>query len=253
MSEKIIYPRPELIPLTRVSRDAVKLLRIGEDFMDLGRLGLIGEYIVVPATDICPRLYYRWNYCEGIWEIYATEHDLIGFNLGSVTELQIDEEDLDNRVTKLEEGTIPPTPSPTDPPTIPPTVPPTEPDYHSKITWDADHTGGDLEFVIDGGIIIFNGAIDWYKAGIKFPTDGNYVGVTITCSPYLWNFYKNTLKVKLKGMTYDKDIFDDQGRVTFYIFVSVPGQEVPIRFYWNDGVEEDFTVAVTQESTLKTE
>lgn len=251
-----LYPRPELVPLTRVTSDALKLIRIGEDFVDLSRLGLIGEYTLVPATDICPTLYYRWNYGDGVWEIYACEHDLIGFNLGTITdhiedidELKRDVKDLDDRVTVLE-GTTPE--PPTIGPTEEPTEEPTEPDLHSKITQDADKTGGDLKVIVDGGIIIFSGEIEYYKPSYKFPTPGNYVGVTITANRYLWNFYKNTLRVKYKGMTFDQSVFVD-GKLTLYVYVSVPGQETPIRFYWNDGVEEDFTVAITQESTLKSE
>lgn len=248
MSE-ILYPRPELVPLKKITHDAVRLLRIGEDFHDLSRLGLIGEYTTVEATDECPRLYYRWNYNVGVWEIYATEHDLIGYNIGAITELNDEYADLDERVTDLEEGTtIAPTtegPTPTEEPTT------EAPDIHSKISQDAEKTGGDLEVIVDGGIIIFSGDIEYYKADYKIPTAGNYVGIEIRPSQYLWNYFRNTLRIEYKGMTFDKSAFIN-GVFHLYVYVAVPGQEVPIRFYWNDGFEEDFTVAVTQESRLKT-
>lgn len=98
-----LIQKPELIPLTEVTKDNVKTIRVGENFFDLSRLGLVGEYTRVEATDKCPRLYYRWNYCQGEWEIYATESDLIGFNLGSVGELVTSVTDLKDRMRVVEE------------------------------------------------------------------------------------------------------------------------------------------------------
>lgn len=241
---KRIFKKPELVPLSKVSFEDLPKIRIGEDFFDLARLGLIGEYTEVPPTEECPRLYYRWNYVEGYWEIYATEHDLIGYNLGSVTEIR-------DRVEKLEEEI--PTEEPTEEPTEPPTEEPTEPPFvHSKIDRDQDLTGGDdLAKIIDGGLMILGGKIRWYEASRKFPVAGNYVGVTITADPSVWEKYSDSVVVEYKGVTYGKEVFTPDGKLTLYPMIKVPGQETPITIFWNDEYREPFVVAITQESELE--
>lgn len=244
--DKKLHRKPKLVPLDKVTHADLPRLRIGEDFFDLSRLGMIGEYEEVPATDDCPRLYYRWNHRDGYWEIYATEHDLIGYNLGSVT-------DLDKRVDKIEEVVLPteaPTETPTEIPTQVPTDP-VEPDYvHSTISRDPDLTGGDLEVIIDGGLMILGGNIKYYCENRRFMVPGNYVGCMITPDPIMWSMYRSTVKVEYKGRVFGSEAFTRDGKLILYPMIKVPGQEVPITVTWNDEFIESFVVAITQESNL---
>lgn len=244
--DKKLYRKPKLVPLDRVTHSDLSRLRIGEDFFDLSRLGMIGEYEEVPATDDCPRLYYRWNHREGYWEIYATEHDLIGYNLGATSEVS-------ERLDKVEED-LEPTEAPTEVPTSTPTEVPTdpvEPDYvHSTISRDPDLIGGDLEVIIDGGLMILGGDIKYYTESRRFMVPGNYVGCMITADPIMWSQYGDTVKVEYKGRTFGKEAFTKDGKLIIYPMVKVPGQETPITVTWNDEFKEPFVVAITQESNL---
>ena len=223
---------------------------IAEDFVDFYKYGFGGPYKEVPATDTCPRLFY----CNG--KCYAQEHDLIGFNLisssdivsqvientGDIKQLQEIALDHEDRIQSLEE--VCPTPPPTPGPD------PTPEFKNSKIDRDQDLIGGkDLKKVIDGGIMILSGTIKRYDADYQFPVDGNYVGCTITPDPTTWSHFACHPIVIYKGMTYNaNDIFDSDGTLTLYINVKVPGQETPIDIRWNQCIIEHFVVAISQES-----
>lgn len=250
-----LHNKTPLVPLKRVTKELMKSIKIGENFFDLARLGLVGEYTEVPATDYCPRLYYRWNYKEGRWEIYATEHDLLGYSVASssevdedVAELTEDVKELEVRVEKLEEYHDEPIPTPEPDPEVP-----SVPYAHSCISRDPDLVGGtDLKILRDGGLFIFAGNIKYYHACCEhgFSEPGNYVGVMIRPTKDMWRAYKNTLKIEFEGNTYDKSICSAEGALVLYMKITDPGQEFPITLTWNDEFREPFIVATTQESKL---
>jgi len=242
-------------PLKEVTPFDLKRIKIGRSFTDLARLGLIGEYEMVEATPICPRLYYRFDYIGCRWEIYAVDKDLIGYNLlhngADGHRLNIVESRVDVIETIIE-PTDEPTEEPTEDPTEDPTEEPTVSPYtHSKIDQSADKVGGNLEKVIDGGILILSGLIKWYeKDDIRFLADANYVGVSITPDPRMLSQYGDDMALEYRGSVFGKEIFKN-GIATFYINISCPGQEVPITIFWNDEFIERFVVAITQESKLE--
>lgn len=249
-----LYDKTPLVPLKRVTKELMSSIKIGENFFDLARLGLVGEYVEVSATDYCPRLYYRWNYKLGKWEIYATEHDLIGYSVVSssevdedVAELVQDMQGIEERVEVLESYH----PDPEDPESPDEPIPPV-PYEHSKITRDPDLIGGKkLQVIQDKGLFIFAGDIEHYSCCCdKFSEPGNYVGVMIIPTRSMWRAYKNTLTIEFCGQIYDKSICSPEGVLVLYIKVTDPGQENPITLTWNGSFREPFVVATTQESKL---
>lgn len=225
-----LYPIQKLIPLTQITEENIKLIRIGEDFVDLARLGMIGEYELVEATKLCPRLYYRWNYQYGKWEIYATEHDLIRYNLLGVVKLKsiVDPDD--------------PTPGPTPPDPGPDPTPDSEPDPDDYVV---DLTSSDDNWNFNGAIMTFFGTIKWYPK-----LQGHYVPVTFRLgNEYLQ--YLDSLVVTYRGAKYGKEIFHD-GETTLLISVRIPGQMVPIRFDFTEELHTQYFIKIAKTAVFET-
>lgn len=222
-----LYPKQKLIPLTQITEENIKLIRIGEDFVDLARLGMIGEYELVEATKLCPRLYYRWNYQYGIWEIYATEHDLIRYNLIGVVKL----------ITVVDpDDPTPPGPTPPGPDPDP------EPDPDD---YAVDLSSPDPNWEFNGAIMTFFGPIKWYPK-----LKGHYVPVTFKIgSEYLQ--YLGSLIVTYRGAKYGKEIFHD-GKTTLFISVRIPGQMVPIRFDFTDELRTQYFIKIHRTAIFET-
>jgi len=274
MSHKTLFEKPDLVPIKRVTKSVAKSLIIGESFVDLARLGLMGEYTEVPATDECPRLFYRWNYQHGKWEIYAIDNDLIGYNLTwvsgveeKIAKINAKDAEQDSRLDALENPTEEPTEEPTESPTEEPTEEPsteepteepteapTVPPFMSSIRQDNEKTGGNLqETHIDEYHMNLKGLIKWYSAeGLK-PVAGNYVGVTITAAPELWDQYKEQLVLIHRGMRYGYEVFDTNGSVTLMLYVSNPDQIMPISLEWVGIKMETFEVIIDPDSVLETD
>lgn len=225
-----LYPIQKLIPLTQITEENIKLIRIGEDFVDLARLGMIGEYELVEATKLCPRLYYRWNYQYGKWEIYATEHDLIRYNLLGVSKLKsiVDPDD--------------PTPGPTPPDPGPDPIPDPEPDPEDYVV---DVSSTDSNWKFNGAIITFFGPIKWYPK-----LHGHYVPVTFKIgSEYLQ--YLDSLVITYRGAKYGNEIFYD-GKTTLLISVRIPGQMVPIRFDFTEELHTQYFIKIAKTAIFET-
>lgn len=245
-----------LVKYDKLTLSDLPNIKIGEDFYDLVRLGLIGPYIEEPSTSECPRLFYHYNKKSECWDTYAIEHDLIGFNLGSIAGLsnRVDTNEekivkLREDVDELQEVVLPPTPpTPPQPPT-----PPTPCEFiYSKIDRDDKLTGGkDLQKIIDGGILILGGKIKKYEESRIFPATGNYVGCKITPDCSTWHYFANNPQVIYKGMCYGSEVFSPDGTLTLLIQVKVPGQETPIDIKWNEELTEHFIIAITQESEFE--
>jgi hypothetical protein len=222
-----LYPKEDLVPITEITEQNVRQLRIGEDFVDLARLGMIGEYTKVEASELCPRLYYRWNFQYGKWEVYACERDLIIYNLLGVNELK--------------KGSSPsPEPGPESGPEPGPDPEPTPtPDlYKVKLS------SSDKNWNFDGAIITFEGPIKWYPK-----RKGHYVPVTFKIgSDYLQ--YMDTLVVTYRGAKYDKSIFDG-AKAVIYISVRVPGQLVPIRFDFTDDIHAQYFIRIDNDAKFQ--
>jgi len=220
-----LYPIQPLVPLTQITETNIRNLRIGEDFVDLARLGMIGEYELVEATDLCPRLYYRWSYQHGIWEIYATEHDLICYNLVGVSSIKSG-------------GYVPP--EPPDPEPSPDPEPTPDPDdYKVKLS------SPESNWTFNGAIITFNGPIKWYPCKC-----GHYVAVNFKIGSEFIQ-YMDSLIVTYRGAKYDKTIFNNN-EVLLYISVRVPGQLVPIRFDFTDELHAQYFIKISDTAKFET-
>lgn len=223
-----LYHKEPLVPLTQITDENVVKIRIGEDFVDLARLGMIGEYTLIDSTELCPKLYYRWSYQFGEWEIYATEHDLIRYNLIGVSSIKSG-------------GYIPPEPPTPGPDPEPSPDPEPDPDdYKVKLS------SPDSDWEFNGAIITFKGLIKWYPE-----KGGHYVPVRFKIGSEFVQ-YLDSLVVTYRGAKYDKTIFDANNEILWYISVRVPGQIVPIRFDFTDELHAQYFIKIADTAKFET-
>lgn len=240
--------RPELVPYRRITSEIARTIKIGESFLDLARLGLIGEYVEVPATSICPRLFYRWNGIDGYWEIYAIDNDLIGYNFGAIGDLMDSIGSLDLRVTKLEEGTEEPTEAPTEDPTAEPTEEPSTEEPTEAPTTEPMSLielygrQGELIGSTSGRVLTLTGKMKYYPMTVDTPVPGNYAAVVIHTASTYWNQYKNQVELTYKGAKYGKAWFDYSGNFVIYVNFRDPNQMIPIRIDWSSEITEVFMI-----------
>lgn len=120
---------------------------------------------------------------------------------------------------------------------------------HSKIDWDGK-TGGNLQKIIDGGILMLAGNINYYYQN-ESPVGeaGNYVGAIITPDKKMLEKYPD-FRIMSRGKVWTaKDLIDD--KFIIYLKIVISGQEIPIDWGWDPDHIEHFIVAVTQESLIE--
>lgn len=228
-------------PVDKLTEDVVNSIVIHQTISSLRRAGSTSPFIQkVEGNLSIPTLYYikgSKDPNEQDWTIHALQSDVIKFLLA----------DYVNTENPTEEPTEEPTEKPTDP----------APFEKSSINWDPGKTGGeDLRIFKDGGIIAFSGNIKWYPEdkGLNRAA-GNRVGVVITPAEGMIDKYPD-VKVEIGNAVYGKEIFNEypdyelKNSLYYYPLIKVVGQENPVRIKWAEGIEENFTVSVTQESSL---
>lgn len=224
-------------PVDKLTEDVVNSIVIHQTISSLRRAGSTSPFIQkVEGNLSIPTLYYikgSKDPNEQDWTIHALQSDVSKFLLA----------DYVNTENPTEE----PTEEPTDP----------APFEKSSINWDPGKTGGeDLRIFKDGGIIAFSGNIKWYPEDKALNrAAGNRVGVVITPAKGMIDKYPD-VKVEIGNAVYGKEIFnkypdyEPKNSLYYYPLIKVVGQENPVRIKWAEGIEENFTVSVTQESSL---
>lgn len=231
-------------PIDKLTEDVIKSMIIHQTLSSLRRAGSVSPYIQrVEGNLSIPTLFYikgSRNPDENDWTIHALMTDVNKFLLADYVNSEH------------------PTEGPTEDPTEEPTEQPTEPSFeHSSINWDPGKTGGEnLQIIKDGGIFTFNGNIKWYPEDKALNRSaGNRVGVVITPAKGMLEKYPN-VKVEISGKTYGKEVFNEypsyepKNSLYYYPLIKVAGQECPVNITWSEGIEEHFTITVTQESSL---
>lgn len=212
---------------------------IHQTLSSLRRAGSVSPKInKVVGTKCIPTLYYILNQQGTHWTVHALTSDLCRFL-------------LKGRAGKCDTDT---------------TVNPTDPEIiefvHSKINWDKERTGGNLEVAINSnGVLAFKGFVDYHytdnlTCGVcscdEIP-EGNVIGVTITPTKGMIKRYPNVV-VDVDGKIFGKEVFEDYydlgESLHLYLKFNCPGEEIPIKITWSDDFEESFIVALTRESTL---
>lgn len=231
-------PKFKLSPASRLTDELINKIEIHLTPSSLKRAGSTSPCIKrIEGSDLIPTLYYIKSTADITredWTVHALQSDISKFLLHTAMS------DLP------EVPTEPPTEAPTERPTCPPTCQPTDlPMIHSKIRWDKV-TGGRLTELVDGGILILSGDIQWNP---DENPPGHYVCAIVTPSQIMIERYPDA-KVIINGVT--SKLSDKLWGPEFSVDVLVenPGYEFPFEIKWTDSYTEHFIVAITQESVL---
>lgn len=126
-----------------------------------------------------------------------------------------------------------------------------EPEVKGSIAWDPGKTGGEnLNVIVEGSTIIFNGQIKWYSEDESLGRiAGNRVGVQITVPE---GFDTASTTVKIGNNTYNwSEIEDGEGYFWWYPLITEAGEEFIAEVKWNEKSTQTFTVKISEDATLE--